>query len=132
MTLRSTVHRRHDRPNPRRIGLDPAVLVRRGVLAQEDTGPLEGHGAPGGPAPADVDLAHTGLPHDPRGVTLVDPASREDGDPPRSEEHTSELQSRFGISYAVFCLNKNNEVIDVIAVLGRAVLEIILNTGERY
>src|ERR1043166_4073069 len=24
----------------------------------------------------------------------------------RSEEHTSELQSRFGISYAVFCLNK--------------------------
>src|ERR1043166_10103554 len=26
----------------------------------------------------------------------------------RSEEHTSELQSRFGISYAVFCLKKNN------------------------
>src|ERR1043166_9772117 len=25
----------------------------------------------------------------------------------RSEEHTSELQSRFGISYAVFCLQKN-------------------------
>src|ERR1043166_5931067 len=25
-------------------------------------------------------------------------------DAPRSEEHTSELQSRFGISYAVFCL----------------------------
>src|ERR1043166_5500241 len=25
---------------------------------------------------------------------------------PRSEEHTSELQSRFGISYAVFCLTK--------------------------
>src|ERR1043166_5178584 len=25
----------------------------------------------------------------------------------RSEEHTSELQSRFGISYAVFCLKKN-------------------------
>src|ERR1043166_6717674 len=24
--------------------------------------------------------------------------------PARSEEHTSELQSRFGISYAVFCL----------------------------
>jgi len=31
----------------------------------------------------------------------------------RSEEHTSELQSRFGISYAVFCLKKktsNNSV----------------------
>src|ERR1043166_9797224 len=27
----------------------------------------------------------------------------------RSEEHTSELQSRFGISYAVFCLKKKNE-----------------------
>src|ERR1043166_5019442 len=26
--------------------------------------------------------------------------------PDRSEEHTSELQSRFGISYAVFCLKK--------------------------
>src|ERR1043166_7061297 len=25
---------------------------------------------------------------------------------PRSEEHTSELQSRFGISYAVFCFKK--------------------------
>jgi len=24
----------------------------------------------------------------------------------RSEEHTSELQSRFGISYSVFCLKK--------------------------
>src|ERR1043166_3081306 len=28
------------------------------------------------------------------------------GELPRSEEHTSELQSRFGISYAVFCLKK--------------------------
>src|ERR1043166_10034382 len=27
----------------------------------------------------------------------------------RSEEHTSELQSRFGISYAVFCLKKKNK-----------------------
>src|ERR1043166_10092589 len=26
----------------------------------------------------------------------------------RSEEHTSELQSRFGISYAVFCLKKES------------------------
>src|ERR1043166_9755978 len=28
----------------------------------------------------------------------------------RSEEHTSELQSRFGISYAVFCLKKDNSM----------------------
>jgi len=27
----------------------------------------------------------------------------------RSEEHTSELQSRFGISYAVFCLKKKTK-----------------------
>src|ERR1043166_9914675 len=27
----------------------------------------------------------------------------------RSEEHTSELQSRFGISHAVFCLKKKTE-----------------------
>src|ERR1043166_10196633 len=29
----------------------------------------------------------------------------------RSEEHTSELQSRFGISYAVFCLKKKKHKI---------------------
>src|ERR1043166_9814456 len=28
----------------------------------------------------------------------------------RSEEHTSELQSRFGISYAVFCLKKKKKI----------------------
>src|ERR1043166_9034991 len=28
----------------------------------------------------------------------------------RSEEHTSELQSRFGISYAVFCLKKKKQL----------------------
>src|ERR1043166_1692110 len=31
----------------------------------------------------------------------------------RSEEHTSELQSRFGISYAVFCLKKKSVAQDV-------------------
>src|ERR1043166_10085530 len=29
----------------------------------------------------------------------------------RSEEHTSELQSRFGISYAVFCLKKKQYIL---------------------
>src|SRR3546814_9889689 len=32
-----------------------------------------------------------------------------DRDGPRSEEHTSELQSLMRISYAVFCLKTNNE-----------------------
>src|SRR3546814_7128058 len=31
---------------------------------------------------------------------------------PRSEEHTSELQSLMRISYAVFCLKKKNKTID--------------------
>src|SRR3546814_8728588 len=31
------------------------------------------------------------------------------GDPLRSEEHTSELQSLMRISYAVFCLKKTNK-----------------------
>src|SRR3546814_9695138 len=35
------------------------------------------------------------------------PAHR--GSPPRSEEHTSELQSLMRISYAVFCLKKKNQ-----------------------
>src|SRR3546814_9512455 len=30
--------------------------------------------------------------------------------PPRSEEHTTELQSLMRISYAVFCLKKKNEI----------------------
>src|SRR5216117_4458123 len=30
--------------------------------------------------------------------------------PPRSEEHTSELQSPFLISYAVFCLKKKKKI----------------------
>src|ERR1043166_8800349 len=30
--------------------------------------------------------------------------------PTRSEEHTSELQSRFGISYDVFCLQKKQHI----------------------
>src|SRR3546814_4276620 len=44
-------------------------------------------------------------PHDLRAGRrgrLADPGP----DPPRSEEHTSELQSLMRISYAVFCLNK--------------------------
>src|ERR1043166_9872300 len=35
-----------------------------------------------------------------------DPVRRCPRSPCRSEEHTSELQSRFGTSYAVFCLKK--------------------------
>src|SRR3546814_8630901 len=43
---------------------------------------------------------------DPRGVGVNAPAAVPGS--PRSEEHTSELQSLMRISYAVFCLKKKN------------------------
>src|SRR3546814_9606039 len=48
---------------------------------------------------AQVDAAHAGFT--PRSMTM--PTSRA-----RSEEHTAELQSLMRISYAVFCLQKQN------------------------
>src|ERR1043166_4189641 len=46
------------------------------------------------------------------GLRLITPCRCEQSDLleflERSEEHTSELQSRFGISYAVFCLKKTS------------------------
>src|SRR3546814_1488740 len=41
-----------------------------------------------------------------RGEPLIDAMREIKGLPPKSEEHTSELQSLMRISYAVFCLNK--------------------------
>src|SRR3546814_9223750 len=38
------------------------------------------------------------------------PGNQRHGTTARSEEHTSELQSLMRISYAVFCLTKNNNV----------------------
>src|SRR3546814_1397265 len=38
-----------------------------------------------------------------------DAAPADGGEPRRSEEHTSELQSLMRISYAVFCLNTTNK-----------------------
>src|SRR3546814_9217862 len=45
-------------------------------------------------------------------VTIVLPAPRtnEEWTQPRSEEHTSELQSLMRISYAVFCLKKKKHI----------------------
>src|SRR3546814_1297371 len=50
------------------------------------------------PSSAVADRAARGLRHVRRGARR--------GSPPRSEEHTSELQSLMRISYAVFCLKK--------------------------
>src|SRR3546814_4950960 len=51
------------------------------------------------PAHEQADLLHRGVARD------HSPGEHADV---RSEEHTSELQSLMRISYAVFCLNKNN------------------------
>src|SRR3546814_9610975 len=54
-------------------------------------------------------LAKT-VKHDPLGVAAEHlRADRVEGAEPRSEEHTSELQSLMRISYAVFCLKKKNK-----------------------
>src|SRR5213075_3326351 len=45
---------------------------------------------------------------DARAVAVL---GRRGGRAPRSEEHTSELQSRLVISYAVFCLKKKKKLI---------------------
>src|SRR3546814_5302800 len=78
--------------------IDAGVLVRTLELHQR----------------VDVDsgLARLGLfrgaNHDAGGVHLIDDARPLGSDRGRSEEHTSELQSLMRISYAVFCLKKQN------------------------
>src|SRR5213080_1804304 len=61
--------------------------------------------------------------------------------PKRSEEHTSELQSHSGISYAVFCLKKKkhnsrlvNQVINRVMTLGknRTAKKIVYQTLKRF
>src|SRR3546814_985384 len=44
------------------------------------------------------------------GTSDVGDFLRRNGDDPRSEEHTSELQSLMRISYAVFCLKKKIQI----------------------
>src|SRR3546814_14042030 len=46
-----------------------------------------------------------------RGVLLLNTALTVEAHTPRSEEHTSELQSLMRISYAVFCLKKKKKTI---------------------
>src|SRR3546814_2906599 len=51
------------------------------------------------------------LTQKPLEATMIDPNRRQLPRPPRSEEHTSELQSLMRISYAVFCLKKKTQQI---------------------
>src|SRR3546814_8224326 len=67
---------------------------------RQDPQNVERHGADG---PADRFDRPRPRPHRPRRAFL--------GAGPRSEEHTSELQSLMRISYAVFCLKKKTKTI---------------------
>src|SRR3546814_5666920 len=77
-------------------------LIQRPLLHPRPRGTAD---ATAGDRPA-LDLACRGRPFSPsdrRGREQVDHQLLH---PPRSEEHTSELQSLMRISYAVFCLKK--------------------------
>src|SRR3546814_1030262 len=78
------------------LALVALVMTPAAVQAAEEAADAAGASAP---APA---LAY---PDTVRGDT-VDPQFGVDVADPRSEEHTSELQSLMRISYAVFCLKK--------------------------
>src|SRR3546814_5597328 len=74
--------------------------VRRGA-GQESGDPV--------PARRTGDAGRNAAPADPQdGVGHGPYAAQGDRASPRSEEHTSELQSLMRISYAVFCLKKKN------------------------
>src|SRR3546814_1984347 len=81
MTHEEFLHRRQplDEPEPEIAGQPE----RRDVVGEQSGQPI-GDGR-----------QHEGVDPAPAGIT-------------RSEEHTSELQSRMRISYAVFCLTKTN------------------------
>src|SRR3546814_6113257 len=48
-----------------------------------------------------------------RAADRIEPGPRRDDGKPRSEEHTSELQSLMRISYAGFCLQKKNKILQI-------------------
>src|SRR3546814_5181209 len=82
-------------PKLREVGADAVVLVHRAYGPIEEAVRLPDR-------LADLALAHR--------ADRVD-ALAEFG---RSEEHTSELQSLMRISYAVFCLNKKNAIVELL------------------
>src|SRR3546814_1294864 len=83
------------------LGTAPAEPHQRPARPVEDRGRQAG--AVGGDRRSR--LAHRPLPGVHRG-----PGAEQR---PRSEEHTSELQSLMRISYAVFCLKKKNKEIQI-------------------
>src|SRR3546814_2190161 len=75
------------------IVLTALVAFTAGVVNAPERSRLPGEHANGAPGPLIQ-------------ATEATPLSQEHIEGPRSEEHTSELQSLMSISYAVFCLKK--------------------------
>src|SRR3546814_3676806 len=89
----------------RRLGIPVTIVMPRPTPIAK-VSPTEGHGATvilEGEKFEDA-YAHAVEVGKTRGLTFVHPFDDAD----RSEEHTSELQSLMRISYAVFCLKKQN------------------------
>src|SRR3546814_1429865 len=85
------------------MGACLASMAAAPVFAQSVTGAVAGRAEAG--AQVTISNPATGLT---RSATVGDDGSYRIGQmPPRSDEHTSELQSRMRRSYAVFCLKKH-------------------------
>src|SRR3546814_3086111 len=63
---------------------------------------------------------------------LAHEATLSGGRPPRSEEHTSELQSLMRISYAVFCLKKKKQKTNKARETGNINIRIKLNMMQDH
>src|SRR3546814_9246596 len=97
MTLHPEAERLQPLENQKRaVGCERGA----GVAQRSDARTPDEGGRPQGLGVDDAVIGRVGLVED-REAVLV-------GDPVRSEEHTSELQSLMRISYAVFCLKKKN------------------------
>src|SRR3546814_2479967 len=65
---------------------------------------------------ADAVVARAGRPAGGAADDAAEPRPHGRWRAPRSEEHTSELQSLMRISYAVFCLKKNHKSITIVVI----------------
>src|SRR3546814_6919959 len=110
--VRALVERRPVPAPARPVALSPSAagaLPGEAIVVNRHGGPEQLHLAPiqsPRPGPGEVRLRQTAI-----GVNFIDVYCRTgafDLLRPRSEEHTSELQSLMRISYAVFCLKKKN------------------------
>src|SRR3546814_9932504 len=92
-------HRRNEEGNEARPRRHPVGPLRQGLRARQPGRPARAEGQPQGRRRASARK-------DRRRTARDDAVDRQE---PRSEEHTSELQSLMRISYAVFCLKKKNK-----------------------